>query len=64
MFPLQKLHLATQICNFPKHEICSIDTLIYWNLLIPVEISKKTVLYESIHSLKYNMIGKFALHSY
>lgn len=53
---------TTKVCDFPKHEICSIDTLICYNLLIPVEIGKQIALYKSIHYLKLNIIGKFGLH--
>lgn len=55
---------TAKVCDFPKYEICSVDTLIYYSLLIPGQIGKKIVLYESIHYLKFNIIGKLDLHSY
>ena len=64
-FLLQKLCMPTaKVCDFTRQEICSLDTLIYYSLLIPIEIRKKIVLCESIHSLKFSLTGEFGLHPY
>lgn len=53
---------TAKVSHFPKHDIHSVDTLIYYSSLIPIEITKKIVLYQSIHSLKFSLTGEFGLH--
>ena len=55
---------TAKVCDFPRQEICSVDTLIYYSLVIPIEIRKKIVFYESIYFKKFSLIGKFGLHPY